>query len=261
MSLRTVNGVRYVTPLREGGSLPAIVEADDGRMYVVKFRGAGQGVLALVAEVIAGEIGRALGLPVPEIVLVGIDPALGRNEADAEVRDLLKASVGLNVGLAYLPESTTFDPAAGDEASTQVASLCVWFDAFVLNVDRTARNANLLLQGGTLWLIDHGASLYFHHNWPTAHEKATSKFGQIADHILLRSAGGVDASSRTAHRALNEAVIEKIVELVPADWLTTESETIAPAERRKVYRDFLLRRLEASSIFEQEIVDARSNLI
>jgi hypothetical protein len=259
--LRSVNGIRYVTPLREGGSLPAIVESDDGKMYVVKFRGAGQGALALVAELISGEIARLLGLRVPEIVFVQIDFALGRNEPDAEIRDLLKASVGQNIGLEYLPGATTFDPAAGDEVASSIASLCVWLDAFVLNVDRTARNANLLLSEEKLWLIDHGASLYFHHNWPTAKEKAGSKFESIREHILLRWAGDIAAASHTAHASLTETKLNEILQLLPDEWLVSESDEVTPSQRREAYRDFLLRRLEASNIFEQEIVHARSQLV
>src|ERR1700749_1002430 len=163
--LRTANGTRYVLPLREGGSLPAIVEADDLGMYVVKFRGAGQGLLALTAEIVAGEVGRALGLSVPEIVLVEVDPALGRNDPDAEIRHLLKASAGWNVGLDYLPGSTDFNAAAGDSIASDTASMAVWFDAFVQNVDRTPRNPNLLMWHRQIRFIDHGAAMYFHHNW------------------------------------------------------------------------------------------------
>src|SRR5580700_10739201 len=165
--LRTVQATRYVLPLREGGSLPAIVEADDLGLYVVKFRGAGQGILALIAELIAGEIGRALGLRVPELVFAQIDPALGRNEPDAEIRHLLKSSAGLNLALDYLPGSTMFDGAAGDVASAEIASMAVWLDAFVQNVDRTARNPNLLMWHRQIYFIDHGAALFFHHNWET----------------------------------------------------------------------------------------------
>src|SRR5262249_46988833 len=159
--LRTVRATRYVTPFREGGSLPALVEADDLGLYVVKFRGAGQGPLALVAEIIAGEVGRALGLNVPEIVLIDVDEAIGRNEPDEEIRDLLRASVGLNVGMDFLPGSIMFDPAAGDAANPDFASGAVWFDGFVTNVDRTARNPNLLCWHKSLYLIDHGSALYF----------------------------------------------------------------------------------------------------
>src|SRR3954466_3291729 len=182
--LRTVCATRYVTPLREGGSLPAIVEASDLGHYVLKFRGAGQGPLALVAELIAGEIGRALGLPVPEVVLIEVDAVLGRNEADPEIRELLRASVGLNLGLDYLPGSATYD-AAADRVEADLASGIVWFDSFVTNVDRTPRNPNLLWWHKALYLIDHGAALYFHHNWPSLETMARSRFTPIRDHVLL----------------------------------------------------------------------------
>src|SRR5271170_4656168 len=169
--LRTIRATQYVTALREGGSLPAIVEADDLGLYVLKFRGVGQGPHALVAELVAGEIGRTLGLNIPEPVFAQVDPALGRNEPDQEIRDLLQASIGLNLALDYLPGSTTFNPAAGDRPDAQVASEAVWFDAFVTNVDRTAKNTNLLYWHKTLYFIDHGAAMYFHHDWPNG-EKA-----------------------------------------------------------------------------------------
>src|SRR5205823_5144030 len=163
--LRTLTATRYVTPLREGGSLPAIVEADDDGLYVVKFRGAGQGPRALIAELVAGEIGRALGLPIPEIVFVDLDPALGRNEPDFEIKALLDASAGLNLGLDFLPGSIAYDPAAPPRPDAALASRVVWFDAYVTNVDRTPRNTNMLLWHKRLFLIDHGAALYFHHAW------------------------------------------------------------------------------------------------
>jgi len=184
-SLRKIQATRYVTPLREGGSLPALVEADDLGLYVLKFTGAGQGPLALVAEIIAGGIGRALGLNVPELVLVEVDAALGRNEPDAEIRALLRSSVGINLGMDFLPGSVMFDPAAGDAAGPELASTAVWFDAFVTNVDRTARNPNLLCWHKSLYFIDHGAALYFHHNWKDPAASARSPFSPIKDHILL----------------------------------------------------------------------------
>src|SRR5579871_4536783 len=190
--LRTTTATRYVLPLREGGSLPAIVEADDLGLYVVKFRGAGQGILALIAELIAGEIGRALGLRVPEMIFIEIDAALARNEPDYEIRQLLKASEGLNLALDYLPGSVTFDPAARDVASPDEASLTVWLDAFTQNVDRTARNANLLLWHRKLYLIDHGAALFFHHDWPTMHKKIAAPFGEIRQHVLLPWASEIE---------------------------------------------------------------------
>jgi hypothetical protein len=192
--LRSVQATRYVTPLREGGSLPAIVEADDLGLYVLKFYGAGQGPLALAAEIIAGEIGRLLGLPVPELVLVQVDEALGRNERDEEVRDLLCASVGLNLGIDYLSGSMMFDPAAGDVADAEFASQLVWFDAFVTNVDCTARSPNLLCWHKKLYPIDHGAALYFHYNWQNIDAAAESPFGPIRDHVLLRWAARLEAA-------------------------------------------------------------------
>jgi hypothetical protein len=261
VTLRSINATRYVLALREGGSLPAIVEADDLGLYVVKFRGAGQGTLALVAELVAGEIGRALGLSIPEIVLIEIDPILGRNDPDAEIRHLLKASVGLNLALDYLPGSTMFDPAARDLVSREVASLGVWFDAFVQNVDRTPRNANLLCWHREVRFIDHGAALYFHHNWDTMPEKATSPFPQIRDHILLPWADNIAAASRIAHERLTSEVIREILALVPDEWLASESHPMPAEDRRKAYVDFFVSRLAASSSFEQEADRARKLLV
>ena len=257
--LRTVAATRYVLPLREGGSLPAIVEADDLGMYVVKFRGAGQGPLALVAEVVAGEIGRALGLRVPELVLVEIDDVLGRNEPDAEIRQLLKASVGLNLGLDYLPGATMFDPAARDTATAEEASLAVWFDAFTQNVDRTARNANLLVWQRKLHFIDHGAAMFFHHHWATMPEKAASRFPQSAQHILLPWASNIAATREVAQERLNESVLRGIMGLVPDAWLTVEG--LNPKTQRAAYVEFFVRRLAASAIFEQEATDAQARLL
>jgi hypothetical protein len=259
--LRTIHATRYVLPLREGGSLPAIVEADDLGLYVVKFRGAGQGMLALIAELIAGEIGRALGLRVPELVFAQIDPALGRNEPDAEIRQLLKASAGLNLALDYLPGSTMFDPAARDAAPSPEASLLVWFDAFVLNVDRTPRNANLLVWHRKLYPIDHGAALYFHHNWPARESKIESPFLEIEHHILLPWANEIEEAARLAHRLLTPALLRDIVHLVPEEWLESIPDKIPPSDRRADYIDFLTRRLAAAPIFEQEAIRARTRLI
>ena len=255
--LRTVQATRYVLPLREGGSLPAIVEADDLGLYVVKFRGAGQGVLALIAEVIAGEIGRALGLRVPELVFVEIDPALGRNEPDYEIRQLLKASPGLNLGLDYLPGSTMFDPAARDSALPEEASLLVWFDAFVQNVDRTPRNANFLVWHGKLYPIDHGAALFFHHSWATREQKIESPFADISEHVLLPWATQIEQAAATANERLTPETLERIVNLVPESWLEAVPDGVPAAERRTGYMDFLTRRLAASRIFEEEALRAR----
>jgi len=243
---------RYVLALREGGSLPAIVEADDLGMYVTKFRGAGQGALALTAEIVAGEIGRVLGLSVPEIVLVEVDPALGRNDPDAEIRHLLKASTGTNVGLDYLPGSTDFNPAAGDAVSTETASMAVWFDAFVQNVDRTPRNPNLLMWHRQLRFIDHGAAMYFHHNYETMPQKAQSPFTQIEQHVLLPFASAIQQADERAHAILNEDVLRGILAQVPDSFLGEDE----AAGKREAYLQFFLERLQHSSIFEEEAARA-----
>lgn len=250
--LRTVRATRYVTPLREGGSLPAIVEADDLGLYVLKFRGAGQGPLALVAELIAGEIGRTLGLNVPELVFVDVDEALGRNEPDEEIRDLLKASVGLNIALDYLPGSTMFDPAAGDTADPYTASTAVWFDVFVMNVDRTPRNANLLYWHKSLYFIDHGAALYFHHNWQNAHHMIESPFAATRHHVLLPWANCLKDVDSSLRDRLSNDVFQEILNQVPDEWLDVE---------REIYIDFLAKRLSASDKFLQEAIRARAELV
>jgi hypothetical protein len=257
--LRTVKATRYVLALREGGSLPAIVEADDLGMYVLKFRGAGQGALALVAELIAGEIGRALGLKVPELVFAEVDPALGRNDPDAEIRHLLKASVGLNLALDYLPGSMMFDAAASDPVSPEIASMAVWFDAFVQNVDRTARNANLLVWHRAMYFIDHGAALFFHHNWTNAEDKTESPFPQTEHHVLLPWASEIKQAAATAHARLTPEVLHEIIDLVPDPWL--ESDSATPEERRTAYFDYLTRRLAASANFEEEAIRAHQRLV
>lgn len=247
--------------MREGGSLPAIVEADDLGLYVVKFRGAGQGRLALVAEVICGEIGRALGLRVPELVFVEVDSALGRNEPDYEIRQLLQASAGLNVGLDYLPGSVMFDPAARDAVTVEEASMAVWFDAFTMNVDRTAKNANLLLWHRKLYLIDHGAALYFHHDWANRMTKAEAPFKDIAQHVLLRWARKIAEAGATARAKLTQDVVRAIVHEVPEEWLEDAAAGISANDRRIGYLEFFCKRLESAQMFEQEAMDAHARLI
>ncbi len=259
--LRTVRATRYVTPLREGGSLPAIVEADDLGLYVLKFRGAGQGPLALVAELIAGEIGRALGLNVPELVFVDVDAALGRNEPDEEIRGLLRASVGLNLALDYLPGSVMFDPAAGDSASPDLASRAVWFDAFVTNVDRTARNPNLLYWHKSLHFIDHGAALYFHHNWPDIDKAATSPFAAVRQHVLLPTASKIAEIDAAFQSLLTESVLTEIVGFVPDEWLLPVPGLNTPGEKRAGYVHYFLNRLKASSNFVEEALRARAEFL
>lgn len=257
MSLRTVTATRYVTPLREGGSLPAIVEADDDGMYVLKFRGAGQGPKALIAELVAGEIARAAGLPVPEIVFVELDPELARTEPDPEIQDLIRASAGLNLALDYLPGSVMFDPVA-EKLDAELASSIVWFDAYVTNVDRTPRNTNMLMWHRRLWLIDHGAALYFHHRWDNIIERSRDPFALIKDHVLLRSASLLrEAGAKMTERIAPE-IIEHVVKQIPDDWLAPDASFGGLAEQRDAYIQYLLRRLDSSHIFLEEAIDARS---
>ncbi len=260
-SVRTLQATRYVTPLREGGSLPAIVEADDLGLYVVKFRGAGQGTLALVAEWIAGEIGRLLGFRVPELVLIDVDAALGRNEPDQEIRDLLQASAGLNLALDYLPGSVTFDPAAGDMADAETASRAVWFDSFITNVDRTAKNPNLLCWHRELYFIDHGAALYFHHNWPTAERISRSRFAPVRHHILLPWASKIEEANDSVLPLLTETALRDVISLVPEEWLRPASGVEAPPDPRAAYFEFFMRRLRAAPAFVEEAIRARAELV
>lgn len=255
--MRTVNATRYVTPLREGGSLPAIIEADDDGMYVLKFRGAGQGTKALIAEVIAGELARTGGLPVPELVFVTLDPDIAKTEPDPEIQDLIRASGGLNLGLDYLPGSVMFDPVA-EKPDADLASRIVWFDAYVTNIDRTARNANLLMWHRKLWLIDHGAALYFHHSWTEMEKRAKDPFGLIKQHILLPFASALEMIDGSMTLAVTENVIREIVALVPDDWMFGNSPFGTTAENREAYVEYLLRRLEEPRYFVEEAIRARS---
>lgn len=259
--LRTVYATRYVTPLREGGSLPALVEANDLGLYVLKFRGAGQGPLALVAEIVAGEIGRVLGLPIPELVLMELDAAIGRNEPDEEVRDLLQASVGLNLAMDFLPGSVMFDPAAGDKANAEQASATVWFDAFVTNVDRTPRNPNLLCWHKSLYLIDHGAAMYFHHNWQDTAQMAKSKFAAIKQHVLLPWANRIREVDPLLRAKLSEAVFTDVLKMVPDEWLTPEPEAVGADGKRAAYVDYFRQRLESASNFVEEALRAHADLV
>lgn len=253
--LRSVNVTRYVTPLREGGSLPAIAEADDGFLYVLKFRGAGQGVKALVAELIGGEIARALGFKVPEIVFANLDTAFGRSEPDEEIQDLLKASVGLNLALHYLSGAMTFDPVV-TKVDPKLASQIVWMDCLLTNVDRTPRNTNMLTWNKELWLIDHGASLYFHHSWDNWKEQAVRPFLQVKDHVLLSKASELEAVDEEFKSILTPEVIRTIVSLVPDEWIKREW-LEDPDEVRAVYAQFLKTRIAASAIFVKEAQHAR----
>ncbi|WP_214070974.1 HipA family kinase [Mucilaginibacter sp. dw_454] len=254
MELRTVNVIRYVTPLREGGSLPAIAEADDEFLYVLKFRGAGQGVKALIAELIGGELSRVLGLKIPELVFANLDEAFGRTEPDEEIQDLLKASVGLNLALHYLSGAITFDPAV-TKVDTKLASQIVWLDCLLTNVDRTPRNTNMLMWHNELWLIDHGAALYFHHSWDNWKEQAVRPFVQVKDHVLLMSATELETVDIEFKAIINEKLIRDITALIPDEWLGEDAETAA--ERREVYVQFLLLRIASSQNFINETNHAR----
>jgi hypothetical protein len=241
-----VTATRYVTPLREGGSLPGLVEADDDGLYVVKFRGAGQGPKALVAEILAGELARAVGLPVPEQVLVELDPALGDAEPDPEIQELIQASGGLNVGVDFLPGALAFDEAAARQLDPAIAAEIVWLDALVMNVDRTPRNPNLLVWHGRLWLIDHGAALYVQHASEDLAAEAQRAFGAIADHVLLPHAGSVvEADARLADRLPD---VDALVALVPEAWVAD----------RAPYAEFLRRRLAAPRDFAEEAERVRA---
>lgn len=258
--LRTVNVTRYVTPLREGGSLPAIAEADDGFLYVLKFRGAGQGVKALIAELIGGEVARALGFKVPEIVFAELDEAFGRTEPDEEIQDLLKFSVGLNLALHYLSGAITFDPVV-TTLDAKLASQIVWLDCLLTNVDRTPRNTNMLLWHKELWLIDHGAALYFHHSWSNWQEQALKPFVNVKDHVLLPLAGELDMVDTEFKAILTDDRIRAITDLIPAEWLTNEGQTETAEEARDIYYRFLTTRIDASNIFITEAQHARETLI
>lgn len=258
-NLRHVNVTRYVTPLREGGSLPAIVEADDDFLYVLKFRGAGQGQKALIAELIGGEIARHLGFKVPEIVLVTLDSAFGRMEGDEEIQDLLKASAGLNLGLHYLSGAITFDPLATPITSL-LASQIVWLDCLLMNVDRTSKNTNMLWWNKEVWLIDHGASLYFHHSW-IDWQNAKRPFPMIKDHVLLGKASMLEEVNEMYRSKLSREVIRNVVDMIPAEWLSGESIFASPDEHRQAYQQFLEARLKESEFFVNEALHARKELV
>jgi hypothetical protein len=258
--IRTVNVIRYVTPLREGGSLPAIAEADDDFFYVIKFRGAGQGKKALIAELIGAEIARAVGLKVPEIVFAKLDEAFGRTEPDEEIQDLLRASVGLNLGLHYLSGSITFDPAVSN-IDPELASKIVWLDCLLTNVDRTSRNTNMLIWYKELWLIDFGASLYFHHSWNNWKDQATKPFLLVKDHVLLPFASQLEKVNVGLKRIFSKELISNIISLIPEKWLEDEKQFKSIKEHREAYIKFLETRIAHSEIFVKEAKHARESII
>ena len=258
--LRTVEVTRYITPLREGGSLPALAEADDGIKYVLKFLGNGHGPKALIAELIGGEVARAMGLRVPELVFAVLDEGFGRTEGDEEIQELLQKSHGLNLGLHYLSGAITFDPVVTTVDDEQ-ASRIVWLDAFLTNIDRTVRNTNMLMWHKELWLIDHGSCLYFHHSWNNWESHAKGPFVLIKDHVLLPQATRMSEADAYAHERLSEALLRNIVALIPTAWLHWADTNESPEALRAVYLRFLLTRMEHSSVFTTEAQHARQALV
>ena len=256
--IRTIRVTRYVTPLREGGSLPAIVEADDDGMYVLKFRGAGQGAKVLIAELVCGEIGRALGLPVPEIVFAELDRDLSRTEPDHEISALIRSSAGLNLAVDYLPGSVTYDPLVM-RLDDDLMSRIVWFDAYISNVDRTARNPNMLIWHRKPWLIDHGAGLYFHHAdvWETDTARPRDGFTLIKQHLLLPKARHLREIDDAMANLLTPETLQRIVDLIPSGWLADENVPERGDALRSAYREYLTERLKAPRAFIDEALRVR----
>jgi len=252
--MRCLRATRFIEALPEGGSLPAVFEAEDGRSYVTKFRGAAQGLKVLVAEIVAGEIARALELPVPEVVLIHLEPVLAGPELDGVMHDLLAASTGINVGLEYVPGALTFAASEDRMVEELLASRIVWFDAFVMNVDRTARNTNLLLKEDRPILIDHGAALYAHFKWEGFLAKSADPFPQIDQHVLLRRAERLEEADRFARSRLPDAVVEAVTALIPADLVSGEADI---QDVRNTYGRFLRERVRASQTFVKEVHDVR----
>lgn len=256
IEIRTVNVVQYLKPLREGGSLPAIVKADDEFLYVIKFRGAGQGKRALIAELIGGELARVLGLNVPELVLMELDDSFSKTEPDEEIQDLLKFSVGLNLGLHFLSGAITYDPLVS-VADSLSASKVVLLDSIITNIDRTAKNTNLLNWHNELWLIDHGASLYFHHNWPNWQAHLSRTFPAVKDHVLLSKATLLDKAVEVVKDNIDQTTIQHIVSLIPDEWLEDESQEMTITERREAYVQFLCAKVDNIDKLAKEAADAR----
>jgi hypothetical protein len=258
-ALPRLMGSRYVVPLREGGSLPAVVDTDADGTFVVKFRGAGQGPKALIAEALVALIGLQVGLPVPRPAILELEDGFGRGEPDPEIQDILRGSVGANFGLEYLAGALAFDPAVDAQLVTpELAAEIVWLDAYVTNIDRTARNTNLLVCVERVWLIDHGAALFFHHRWPGWEQRIHSSFTQIADHVLLPLAGDLEAADARLRRRLDEPSITRIVEAVPDEWFSPpEDEFATPSDQRKAYVTFLLERLNGPRAWLAEAVSAK----
>lgn len=258
--MRNIKVIRYISPLREGGSLPAIAAGDDDFLYVLKFRGAGQGLKALIADVIGGELARVLGLNMPEMVYASLEEGFGRTEPDEEIQDLLKASTGLNLGVHFLSGAITFDPEM-HQIDPLVASKIVWLDAFLMNIDRTAKNTNLLVWNKDIWLIDHGASLYFHHNWDSLESLAQSPFAMIKDHVLLSRATELEQVAAQAQTLITEAVIRSIVNMIPDEWLRLSESERTLEDIKEGYIHFLKQRLTYNDKFVKQAIDARLAII
>jgi hypothetical protein len=259
LDIRTVAVDRYITPLREGGSLPAVVEADDDFKYVLKFKGAGHGVKMLISEFIGGEVARKLEMKVPELVFATLDEAFGRTEPDEEIQDLLRASHGTNIGLHFLSGAVNFDPVVTD-VDALTASRIVWLDAFLTNIDRTFRNTNMLIWNRELWLIDHGASLYFHHTWDNWKQNAASPFVYVKDHVLLPKATEMEAADEFCRERLSGQFLQDLVDNIHDEWLDWHDSDLNPSEIRSVYTEFLITRLENSGTFVKEAIDAKARL-
>lgn len=258
--IRDVQITRYIQPFREGGSLPALVDADDGFSYVIKFRGAGQGRKALIAELIGGELSRFLGLRMPEMVFADLDESFARMEPDEEIQDLLRFSVGKNLGVHFLNGAITFDPNV-DTVTVEEASKIVWLDALLMNVDRTVRNTNMLIWHKELWLIDHGASLYFHHSWDNWEEQLEKPFVQIKDHVLLKYASKVAEVDAQYRDLFTEDNLWNVLQIVPDEWLIDEHRALSADDARRVYLSFLLGRVSHSQNFIKQIQHERENTI
>lgn len=256
IEIRTVDVIQYIKPLREGGSMPAIVKADDDFLYVLKFRGAGQGKKALIAELIGGEIAREIGLKVPELIFMNLDDSFSKTEPDEEIQDLLKFSVGLNLGLHYLSGSITYDPLVSVAKSLE-ASKVILLDSIISNIDRTHKNTNLLNWHKELWLIDHGASFYFHHNWETWENHLSRTFPLIKDHVLLKKANDLEEASTQIKEKLTQPKIEEIVSVIPEEWLEDPSDSISSKDMRLAYIEFINSRLSKIDALVKEIEDAR----
>lgn len=260
MELRTVNAIRYITPLREGGSLPALAEADDDFKYVVKFRGTGHGPKALISELIGGLVAKLLDFKVPELVFINLDKAFGQTEGDEEIQDLLQASIGLNLGLHYLSGAFAYDPVV-EKVNSLLASRVVWLDAYLTNIDRTVKNTNMLFWHRELWLIDHGASLYFHHSWDNWEKYAKSPFPYVKDHVLLPFADDLYSVDEEFKSLLTDDKIKEIVNLIPDEWLSWSTDGETPEDIRNIYQSFLTERRNSSKLFIEEAQNARKTFI